>query len=111
MMAVRAERFKDDAEDHVKANITQVAVNQAADIAEHGLEYGLKKCALPSCDKREATVRQLRLWCSKCHAARYCSTEHNALHWNEHKPTCRATVAAKQAALEGGIASLNCVIE
>ena len=64
-----------------------------ADVAQHGL----KRCALPSCDKSEVCVRQFGS-CSRCRSEWYCSAEHGTLHWKEHKPICRATTAAQQAA-------------
>ena len=64
-------------------------------------QYGLKHCALPSCDKREASVQQYK-FCSACRSVWYCSAEHGALHWKEHKPICRATTAAQQAADDAG---------
>ena len=68
-----------------------------ADVAQHGL----KECALPSCDKREASVQQYKC-CSACRSVWYCSEEHGALHWKEHKPICRATTAAQQFADDAG---------
>ena len=102
LVAMRVERGFDAAwvKGHIEGNVGQIAANRAADIEEHGL----KICAFPSCDKREATVKQFRL-CSACRSASYCSEEHGALRWREHKPTCRATVAAKQAASDGGAAA------
>ena len=68
-----------------------------ADIAQHGLEH----CALPSCDKLEASVQQYK-FCSACRSVWYCSAEHGALHWKEHKTVCRAAAAAQQAADDAG---------
>ena len=70
-----------------------------ADIEKHGLKH----CALPSCDKREVSVGQHKR-CSACRSVCYCSAEHGALHWKEHKPICRATTAAQQAAAGKGAA-------
>ena len=64
-------------------------------------EHGLRSCALPSCDKREASVQQFK-FCSACRSVWYCSEEHGALYWAEHKPVCRATTAAQQAADDAG---------
>ena len=64
-----------------------------ADVTAHGF----KKCALPLCDEREVSVLQFRS-CSACRSVWYCSPEHGVLHWKEHKPVCRATAAAKEAA-------------
>ena len=75
----------------------EAMAKRRADIAEHGL----KECALPSCDKREASVQQYK-FCSACRSVWYCSAEHGALHWAEHKPICRATAAANEAAAGGG---------
>ena len=68
-----------------------------ADVAQHGLKH----CALPSCDKPEVSVQQYK-FCSACRSVWYCSAEHGALHWAEHKPICRATTAAQQAADDAG---------
>ena len=83
----------------IDAGVARAAARRAADIAEHGL----KTCAFPLCDKREATVMQY-MSCAACRSVWYCSEEHGTLHWREHKPLCRATVAAKQAASGGGAA-------
>ena len=102
MVAVRDKRGINEAQLSVdiSGNVARVAANRAADIKEHGL----KRCALPSCDKREAMVKQFG-FCSVCRSVWYCSAEHGALHWKQHKPTCSATVATKQAASEGGAAA------
>ena len=68
-----------------------------ADVAQHGL----KRCARPSCDKREVCVRQFGS-CSRCRSEWYCSAEHGALHWKEHKPTCHATTATQQTVADAG---------
>ena len=68
-----------------------------ADVAQHGLKH----CALPSCDKREVCVRQFGA-CSRCRSEWYCSAEQGALHWKEHKPVCRATIAEQQATADAG---------
>ena len=58
---------------------------QRADVAEHGLLV----CALPGCDKVEATVREFQV-CSACRAVAYCSAEHGMLHWTRrHKHECK----------------------
>ena len=75
--------------------VTRHKAAREADVAAHGL----KRCGLPSCDKREATVHHFK-HCSACRQERYCFPEHAALHWKEHKPTCRATVAREAAAKE-----------
>ena len=86
-----------NASEEVKKDIEADKASWRADVAQHGL----KECALPSCDKREASVQQYKC-CSVCRSVWYCSAEHGALHWAEHKPVCRATVAAKEAAVGGG---------
>ena len=96
---MRAERRLDDGSAEIKGASARVQAARRADIAAHGL----KSCALPSCDKQEATVQQYK-FCSACRSVWYCSAEHGALHWKEHKPTCRATVAAREAAAEGDAA-------
>ena len=77
------------------------AAARAARLADVAL-HGLKTCGLPSCGKREATVKQFK-FCSACKAAVYCCDEHGALDWRAHKPTCRATVAAAHAADEAAV--------
>ena len=63
---------------------------QRADVAEHGLLV----CALPGCDKVEATVREFQV-CSACRAVAYCSAEHGGLHWaGGHKHECKDLKAA-----------------
>ena len=42
-------------------------------------------------------MQQYKL-CSACRSVWYCSEKHGALHWTKHKPVCRATTAAQQAA-------------
>ena len=90
LVAMRAERFTDVVIE-VEAEWERTEAALHADIAAHGL----RTCSLPSCDKQEATVKQYK-FCSVCGSVWYCSAEHGALHWKEHKPTCRATVAAKE---------------
>ena len=70
--------------------------SRLADVAKHGL----KECALPSCGKLEVSVGQH----SACRCVWYCFAEHGALHWKEHKPTCRATTTAQHAASGKGAA-------
>ena len=82
-----------DLTDAVKHAAKAGETSRRADVAKHGL----KECALPSCGKREASVGQHKR-CSACRCAWYCSAEHGALHWKEHKPICRATTASQQAA-------------
>ena len=95
LVKMRAERaFVVDPAAELDAASERVNADRRADIAAHGV----KTCALPSCDKQEATVQQYKL-CSACRSVWYCSAEHGALHWKEHKPACRATVAAKEAAV------------
>ena len=75
------------------ANNEQYKARRAADIAKHGLH----PCGLPSCDKREATVKQFK-YSGDCEEEWYCCAEHQVLHWQEHKPICRARTAAAAAA-------------
>ena len=97
MVQMRTERRLLDVSEVVNKQVEVDTASWRADVAEHGL----KECALPSCNKREASVQQFKC-CSACRSVWYCSAEHGALHWTEHKPICRATVAAKEAAAEGG---------
>ena len=93
LVAMRAQRGLADVSAEIKGALERMAAARRDDIAAHGL----KTCALPSCNNQEATVQQYK-FCSACRSVWYCSAEHGALHWKEHKPTCRATVAAKEAA-------------
>ena len=93
MVAMRTERGLLDVGTKVKERAGAAVVRQLADAAAHGL----KTCSFPPCGKNESTVLEFRS-CSACRSAWYCSAEHGALHWTEHKPACRATVAAKHAA-------------
>ena len=97
MVQMRRERGLWDLLEEANQHIKEHTARWRADVAEHGLKH----CALPSCDKREASVQQFKC-CSACRSVWYCSAEHGALHWAEHKPICRATVAAKEAAEGGG---------
>ena len=93
MLAMRTERGLFDVASKVKISVGAADARRHADAAAHGL----KTCFYPPCGKVESTVLEFRS-CSACHSAWYCSAEHGALHWKEHKPACRATVDAKQAA-------------
>ena len=97
MVQMRRKRGLLDVTGKVDESFEADKASWRADVAEHGL----KECALLSCDKREASVQQYK-FCSACRSVWYCSAEHGALHWTEHKPICRATTAAKEAAAEGG---------
>ena len=93
MVQMRRERDFLDASKKIEKASEDGEASWRADVAEHGL----KRCSLPSCDKREASVQQYK-FCSACRSVWYCSAEHGALHWAEHKPACRATTAVQQAA-------------
>ena len=97
MVEMRRERNLLDVSEKVGQALQRNEASWRADVAEHGL----KQCALPSCDKMEASVQQYK-FCSACRSVWYCSEEHGALHWTEHKPVCRATAAAQQAADDAG---------
>ena len=97
MMRMRRKRNLVNASEEVDKWAEDRKTRLRADVAKHGL----KECALPSCVKREASVGQHKR-CSACHSVWYCSAEHGALHWKEHKPVCRATAAALQAADDAG---------
>ena len=97
MVQMCRERHLLDASERTKKVTEDSEANWRADVAEHGLKH----CALPSCDKKEASVQQYK-FCSACRSVWYCSEEHGALHWTEHKPVCRATTAAQQAAAGAG---------
>jgi hypothetical protein len=58
-----------------------------------------RTCALPSCSAQEAHVSHFKL-CAACKTVVYCSKEHQAAHWPEHKRACKAAHAAAAAAAE-----------
>ena len=97
MVQMRRERCLLDVSEETQKNIEESKTRWRVDVAQHGLKH----CALPSCDKREVCVRQFGS-CSRCRSEWYCSAEHGALHWKEHKPICRAATAAQQAADDAG---------
>ena len=99
LVTMRAERKLADPSAVAEAAVARAVAAFRADIAAHGL----KQCALPSCDTQEATVQQYK-FCAACRSVWYCSAEHGALHWREHEPPCRATVAAREAAAAEGAA-------
>ena len=41
-----------------------------------------RRCGEPFCD------RKVKKKCAACQAVRYCSSEHQKMHWKEHKKTC-----------------------
>ena len=97
VMEMRRKRGLLDVSQKVDKTVKEHTERLRKDIAKHGL----MDCALPSCGKREASVGQHKR-CSACRSVSYCSEEHGALHWKEHKSTCRAATAAMKAATEGG---------
>ena len=97
MIQMRRQRHLLDASEKTQTAIDEFKTTWHADVAQHGLKH----CALPSCDKREVCVRQFGCY-SRCRSDWYCSAEHGTLHWKEHKPICRATTAAQQAADDAG---------
>ena len=76
----------------IDERVEQFRAERLADIATHGLH----PCGLPTCGQREATVKQFK-YCGDCEAEWYCCAEHQVLHWQEHKPICRARTAAAAA--------------
>lgn len=42
-----------------------------------------KICAYPACGKRSDGI------CTGCRLSRYCSKEHQVLHWEEHRLSCK----------------------
>ena len=87
----------------LQTGIAQHMQNQAAfharkhaDIAQHGL----RDCALPSCVKKETTVKKFA-GCSGCRSVVYCCLEHQGLDWKAHKKACREKEAAQAAEDEG----------
>ena len=41
-----------------------------------------KRCAYPACGKRSDGI------CTGCRLSRYCSKDHQVLHWEEHRLSC-----------------------
>ena len=82
-----------NAQTAIKESKERFRARQRADVAAHGRH----PCGLPSCDQREATVKQFK-YCGDCEGEWYCCAEHHVLHWQEHKPICRARTAAATAA-------------
>ena len=82
---LRSRELVDDNEEYAEKLRTRCA----ADVAAHGLH----PCGLPSCDQREAAVKQFKCY-GDCEEEWYCCAEHQILHWKEHKPICRARAAA-----------------
>jgi hypothetical protein len=66
-------------------NDERVAAVTAAALAAKGLRF----CALDSCGAREVHVSHFKL-CGTCKAVVYCSKEHQAAHWRQHKAACKA---------------------
>jgi hypothetical protein len=50
---------------------------------------GLRRCALERCGAREVHASQFKL-CAACKTVCYCSREHQAAHWRDHKTACKA---------------------
>ena len=88
---LRARRLS-DIRANVSTRLKNVSDRKTADVAAHGLH----PCGLPSCDEREITVKQFK-YCGDCEEEWYCCAEHQVLHWQEHKPICRARMAAAAA--------------
>ena len=85
-------RALDDAVTETHAKEERLNGRREEDVRENGLH----PCGLPSCDKREATVDKFK-YCGACFSAWYCCAEHQVLHWQTHKLTCRAPVATPEA--------------
>lgn len=53
-------------------------------------QHGVQKCSLPGCEVSEGWGRAgvVLLRCSGCHAAGYCTREHQKAHWREHRQLC-----------------------
>jgi hypothetical protein len=62
-------------------------------------------CNNPTCGNLSETselklVKGSSHACSACRTARYCSKECQTKHWKQHKPVCKALVAAALVATE-----------
>lgn len=64
---------------------------QRNDVAKHGL----RGCALPSCTKKETTVKELA-HCSVCRFVVYCCAAHQAVDWDRHKHACEPPEVEQQ---------------
>jgi hypothetical protein len=71
-----------------RTNARVAAVAAAAVAAK-----GLRVCALDSCGARELHASQFKL-CGACKTVVYCSREHQAAHWRQHKAACKAARAS-----------------
>ena len=47
-----------------------------------------KYCEYPECTNNNIDKKEL-LQCSRCQVVYYCGTEHQKLHWKEHKKICK----------------------
>ena len=72
------------------AVVQQVGDNQEARMRADVAARGFRHCGLPSCGRRETTVRHFKL-CGGCDAVAYCCDEHHDSHWKEgHRRECGA---------------------
>ncbi len=54
-------------------------------------------CAHPGCGARHEVGGVTLRFCSKCRITYYCSAEHQAAHWAEHKTQCKAKASSRAA--------------
>jgi hypothetical protein len=74
---------------HAVAVNTHVSERVAMAAAAAVAAKGLRVCALGSCSAREVHASQFKL-CGACKTVCYCSKEHQAAHWRQHKAACKA---------------------
>jgi hypothetical protein len=86
--------------ERVSAQMTSTAARGAT--ADRAAESGARRtCALESCGAREVHASQFKL-CGACKSVCYCSAEHQAAHWRDHKAACKAARKAAAAASGAG---------
>jgi hypothetical protein len=65
-----------------KIEVLNALQQQAA--AADAARYGLRRCALSSCDAQEPHPKLFKL-CGRCRGAAYCCAAHSAEDWKRHK--------------------------
>jgi hypothetical protein len=55
-----------------------------------------RQCSLPGCPVTEEKSAGVLLLACPCHAAHYCTGDHQRLAWREHRRVCPKAAAAKE---------------